>query len=280
MGVLFAILMMVFFWWAVITGFKTLARRFFDMLGGMFGGGADRSYGEARHWSQAADDYQPASVDTITSDMEAALAHERASAADLLGQSTERHSLLRDAERLVSEWDDKARRAVKSGRDDLARSALSERMKASAWADSLRTEISRIDDLLRGYQADIQGLQTRLGEVYRRRSMASSRIDRAQNGAVAYDLLNGPKWEEAQPDFASMDRRADFEEARLEAMRLGAPPAFGRRAPANVTALSAPSNGTLTPISTSAPSALDRELEAMKARLAAVPSATASPPTS
>ena len=276
MGVLFAILMMVFFWWAVITGFKTLARRFFDMLGGMFGGGADRSYTESRHWSQAADDYQPASADTITSDMEAALAHERASAADLLGQSTERHSLLRDAERAVSEWDDKARRAVESGRDDLARSALSERMKASEWADSLRTEISRIDDLLRGYQADIQGLQTRLGEVYRRRSMANSRIDRAQNGAVAYDLLNGNKWEEAQPDFASMDRRADYEEARLEAMRLGAPATFGRRAPTNVTALSAPSSA-LAPIST-ASSALDRELDAMKARLAAASSATASPP--
>ena len=267
MSVIFTILFIVFFWWALIAGAKQVMRRLFGFFAGMWTGG--RSFDEQRYYSSAADTVRAPNLESVTREMEATLERERNGAADLLAQSADRHALLKDAEKSIASWDEKARTAIASNRDDLARAALTERFKATEWADGLRDEIGRIDDLLRGYQVDIRGLQTRLGEVYRRRSMADARIQRANTGVDAYALLKGDKWEQAAPGLDSLDRNADFAEARLEAMSLGsAPSTFGRRAPAAALSPSPAQARLLEPLSRSAPSAIDTELAAMKARLA------------
>jgi len=261
-GALFAILMMVLFWWAMIVGFKTLARRFFAFVGGAVGGGGgDRSYGGERRLLHSVDELSPEPADSLTDDMERALASERASATELVAQATQRQQMLTDAEKAVVDWDDKAQLAIDKGRDDLARAAIGERQSASKRADSLREEIARIDELLRGYQVEIRSLQTRLAEIYRRQSFAAARIDRAENSARAHELLSGDKWEEALPGFDSLDREADMAEARAEALTLGAPRGFGRRIAAPAPTLSA-----LTPLPSVDPR-IEAELAELKARM-------------
>ena len=260
MRALMAILMMVVFWWAMIVGFKTLARRFFAFVGGAVGGGS--SFGAERRLLHSVDEAPPEPVDSLTDEMERALASERASATELVSQATQRQQMLTDAEKAVADWDDKAQLAVDKGRDDLARAAIAERQNAAKRADSLREEISRIDELLRGYQVEIRSLQTRLAEIYRRQSFAAARIDRAENSARAHELLSGDKWEEALPGFDSLDREADMAEARAESMTLGASRGFGRR-----IAPPAPSLSALTPLPSVDPR-IEAELAALKARMA------------
>ena len=260
MGALIAILMMVLFWWAMIVGFKTLARRFFAFVGGAVGSG--NSYGQERRLLHSGDEDIPERVDSLTDEMERALASERASATELVAQATQRQQMLSDAEKAVADWDDKAKLAVDKGRDDLARAAISERQNAAKRADNLREEIARIDDLLRGYQVEIRTLQTRLAEIYRRQSFAAARIDRAENSARAHELLSGDKWEEALPGFDSLDREADMAEARAEALTLGAPRGFGRKLAAPAPTLSA-----LTPLPSADPR-IEAELAELKARMA------------
>ena len=258
MNALIAIGMMVLFWWAVIVGFKTLARRFFAFVRRAIGG--DPSGGGERRLLRSGDEATPEPVNALTDDMERALASERTSAAELVAQATQRQLMLADADRAVADWDDKARLAVEKGRDDLARGAITERQNAAKRADSLREELARIDELLRGYQVEIRSLQTRLSEIYRRRSFAAARIDRAENSARAHELLNGDKWEEALPGFDLLDREADMAEARAEAMTLGKPRGFGRRvAPSPTDALSA-----LTPLPSVDPR-VEEELAKLKA---------------
>ena len=260
MNPLMAVGMMVLFWWAMIVGFKTLARRFFAFVGGAVGG--DSSDGWEHRLLHSADEQIPESVDSLTDEMERALASERASATELVSQATQRQQMLNDAEKAVADWDDKARLAVDKGRDDLARAAITERQHAAKRAESLRDEIARIDELLRGYQVEIRSLKTRLGEIYRRRSIAAARIDRAENSARAHELLNGNKWEEALPGFDSLDREADMAEARAEAMTLGASHSFGRK----IAAL-APTVSALTPLPSVDPR-IEAELTELKARMA------------
>jgi len=253
---IFALVCLGLFWWAVIVGFKTLYRRLVGGLAALLGN--DRSLSEHRRLSKAIDDDQPATIDSLTDEMETALARERAGASELLAQSSERHALLGDTERAVASWDDKARAAIDMGRDDLARAALVERARVTLRADGLRDELARIDELLGGYQVDIRSLQARLGDAYRRRSFAAARIDRAERGAVTRQLL-GDEWEEAQPDFERLDRAADMAEARLEALSLGAPRSFGRRVAAPTSDLS-PLSAPLDPL-------IEQELAALKAKL-------------
>ncbi len=253
MGTLFGIIFVLLFWWALFLGFRAVARRLLGAFGRMLTG--DWSFSEQRRLSRAVDDDQPVTIDGLSDDMEATLARLRMEASELIERSTGRQALLADAEAAVADWDDKARLAVDKGRDDLARAALTERDRADQHAAALRDELAHVDQLLAGYRTDIRGLQGRLDEIERRRIMAESRIDRAESGARTRELL-GEKWDEALPGLTSLDRAADLAEARLEVLGLGEQRTFGRRA--------APPVAPLDP-------RVERELEAMKARLTTPP---------
>jgi phage shock protein A len=98
----------------------------------------------------------------IIMEMEETLVEVRATAARSIADIKEiRRSQARLSE-IEANWTEKAELALSKGREDLAKAALVERQKAAEMAEELRDEVSQLEQVLRGYEADIARLQAKL----------------------------------------------------------------------------------------------------------------------
>jgi len=119
---------------------------------------------------------------------------------------------------LQANWTDKVELALSKGRDDLAKAALVERQKAADMADGLRDELSQLEQVLRGYEADIAKLQGKLREARARQNAIAARFESAVTRARAREIMHGSRTLDAFSKFEILERRADFAEGRCDAL--------------------------------------------------------------
>ena len=108
-------------------------------------------------------------------------------------------------------------------REDLAKAALIERQKAADMAEGLRAEIDQIEQVLRGYEADIAKLQGKLREARARQNAIAARFESAVTRAKAREIMHGSRTEDAFSKFEVLERRADFAEGRADALGISQP---------------------------------------------------------
>lgn len=159
----------------------------------------------------------------IIVEMEETLVEVRATAARSIADIKEMRRACVRLDDLQSGWTEKAELALEKGREDLARAALSEKQKAAEMAEGLHAEISQIEQVLRGYEADIQRLQVKLAEARARQNSIASRLESAITRARTSEMLHGSRTEEAFAKFELLERRADFAEGRADALALTGP---------------------------------------------------------
>lgn len=188
----------------------------------------------------------------IIVEMEETLVEVRATAARSIADIKEMRRACNRLDDLQHGWTEKAELALEKGREDLARAALAEKQKAAEMAEGLHAEISQIEQVLRGYEADIQRLQVKLAEARARQNSIASRMESAMTRARTSELLHGSRTEEAFAKFEILERRADFAEGRADALGMTGPKSLEEE----IAELRAAD-------------AVDAELEAMKAALAA-----------
>jgi phage shock protein A len=187
----------------------------------------------------------------IILEMEETLVEVRASAARSIADAKEMRRAMVRLEGLTDSWTEKAELALSKGREDLAKAALIERQKASDMAKSLEDEVAVIDSTLKTYEADISKLQGKLREARARQNSISTRIETAVTSAKAREMLNGSRTQDAFSRFEVLERRADFAEGRAEALGMTGPKSLEEE----IADLRAEEQ-------------VDKELEALKARLA------------
>ena len=88
-------------------------------------------------------------------------------------------------------------------------------------ATSLRAEMDQIEAVLRGYEADIAKLQTKLREARARQNAIAARFESALTRARANQLMHGSRTQDAFSKFDLLERRADLAEGRAEALGIG-----------------------------------------------------------
>ena len=159
----------------------------------------------------------------IILEMEETLVEVRASAARSIADGTEMRRAIARLDELQTSWTEKAELALSKDREDLAKAALMERQKAADMADGLRSEISQIEETLKGYEADIAKLQAKLREARARQNAIANRIESAVTRAKARELLNGGRTDDAFSKFELLERRADFAEGRADALGMTGP---------------------------------------------------------
>ncbi|HJP68198.1 MAG TPA: PspA/IM30 family protein, partial [Sphingomicrobium sp.] len=103
-------------------------------------------------------------------------------------------------------------------REDLAKAALVERQKASEMADELHDELSQMEQVLKGYEADIGKLQAKLREARARQNAIAARFESAVTRAKAQEVMHGRRTLDAFSKFELLERRADFAEGRCDAL--------------------------------------------------------------
>jgi len=187
----------------------------------------------------------------IILEMEETLVDVRASAARAIADIKEMRRACGRLDEIQTDWTAKAELALSKDREDLAKAALSERQKAAEMATSLRSELDQIEQVLRGYEADIGKLQAKLREARARQNAIAARFESAVTRARTSEIMHGSRTEEAFSRFELLERRADFAEGRAEALGMG------------------PMSLEDEIAELQAAHAVDRELEAMKAALKA-----------
>jgi phage shock protein A len=185
----------------------------------------------------------------IILEMEDTLVEVRATAARSIADVKEMRRAVVRLDELKENWTAKAELALSKDREDLAKQALLERQKAAEMAEGLYAEISQIEQVLKGYEADIAKLQGKLSEARTRQNAIEARFESAITRAKAREIMHGSRTQDAFSKFELLERRADFAEGRCEAL--------------GITSLEDEIDQLR------ADEAIDAELEAMKAALAA-----------
>ncbi|MDQ3143965.1 MAG: PspA/IM30 family protein, partial [Pseudomonadota bacterium] len=115
----------------------------------------------------------------IIVEMEETLVEVRATAARSIADIKEMRRACQRLDDMQHGWTEKAELALTKGRDDLARAALGEKRKAAEMAEGLHSELSQIEAVLKGYEADIKRLQGKLAEARARQNAIASRFESA-----------------------------------------------------------------------------------------------------
>ena len=151
-------------------------------------------------------------------EMEETLVEVRATAARNIADIKEMRRAVTRLEQIQTDWTAKAELALSKDRDDLAKAALLERQKATEMADGLCEEIVQIEQVLKGYEADIAKLQSKLREARARQAAIAARLESAVARARANEIMHGNRTLDAFSKFELLERRADLAEGRAEAL--------------------------------------------------------------
>ena len=154
----------------------------------------------------------------IILEMEETLVEVRATAARSIADIKEMRRAVSRLDALQSDWTGKAELALSKGRDDLAKAALVERQKAAEMATSIHDELTQMEQVLRGYEADIARLQGKLREARARQNAIAARFESAVTRAKAREIMHGSRTQDAFAKFELLERRADFAEGRCDAL--------------------------------------------------------------
>jgi phage shock protein A len=185
----------------------------------------------------------------IILEMEETLVAVRASAARSIADIKEMQRAVGRLDEIRDNWTAKAELALSKDREDLAKAALVERQKAADMAESFSGEMDQIEQVLRGYEADIAKLQAKLREARGRQNAITARFESAVTRAKTNEMMHGSRTLDAFAKFEVLERRADFAEGRAESLGIAS-------LEDEIHELKAAE-------------AVDRELEAMKAALKA-----------
>jgi phage shock protein A len=154
----------------------------------------------------------------IILEMEETLVEVRSTAARSIADIKEMRRAVSRLDDLQASWTDKAELALSKDREDLAKAALTERQQAADMADGLRDELGQIEQVLRGYEADIAKLQGKLREARARQNAIAARLESAVARAKAREVMHGSRTLDAFSKFEVLERRADFAEGRCDAL--------------------------------------------------------------
>src|SRR6476620_3701695 len=160
-------------------------------------------------------------IRTIILEMEETLVEVRATAARSIADIKEMRRAVNRLDDIQADWTGKAELALSKDREDLAKAALVERQKATEMADGLREEVVQLEQVLRGYEADIAKLQAKLREARARQNAIAARFESALTRARTREIMHGSRTLDAFSKFELLERRADLAEGRAEALGIG-----------------------------------------------------------
>lgn len=129
-------------------------------------------------------------------EMEDAGEDAREAAAELMAEQREIERIVQRIEHEVDEWQTRAEKAVASGRDDLARTALAARKEVEAQHETAQAELKTVAKRTAQLEEDMKTLKTKTAE-------AKSRLNELQQRQVT----GGPQRVAPEPRLSRHERR-------------------------------------------------------------------------
>ena len=146
-------------------------------------------------------------------EMENSLSKAKESAAQTLANIKAREVELKTEKEAVARWEVRAQLAVKNGKDDLAREAISEKQKAGAKVTALETEIAELKNINASQEAQIVKLTEKLEEVKGKERTLVARAQHAKERIKIEKQISSTDCGAAIKRFNEMEEKVE----RLEA---------------------------------------------------------------
>lgn len=185
-------------------------------------------------------------------EMENSLSKAKDSAAKTLANIKAREAELKVQKEAIGRWDVRAQLAVKNGKDDLAREAISEKQGATTKANALETEISELKNISASQEAQIVKLTEKLEEVKAKERTLVARAEHAKEKIKIEKQISSTDCSAAIKRFNEMEEKVE----RLEAE-------------AAVAAKSYENESQFTEMENK--DSINQELEALKAKINGTP---------
>jgi phage shock protein A len=191
-------------------------------------------------------------VRLMIQEMEDTLVEVRSAAARLIADKKDLNRKIESLDRERVDWDDKAELAMRKGREDLAKAALVEKSRVVSAVDLLKEDYVAVDDGLAKLNEDIARLESKLEDAKTRQKALLARHKTASGRLAARKKIHDYKIDDAMVRFEAYTRRIDDVEGRVEAYDLGLPKDLNHEF-----------------ASLEAEESVNKELDALKARVAA-----------
>ncbi len=156
----------------------------------------------------------------IIQEMEETLVEVRAAAAKNIAEQKTHARQVKSVKASMEQWHNKAELALTKGREDLAKSALTQKHKYQGELDLLEQEQDAIVQCLAQVQDDAARLQEKLSEARRRQEAYTLRQESAQVRLKVREQAAVYNIEEAMSKFERYQQKIDRVEAQVEAYDL------------------------------------------------------------
>jgi phage shock protein A len=154
-------------------------------------------------------------------EMEDTLVEVRSAAVKNISEKKEIQRRLEQLAAAEADWAQKAEFAIGKGRDDLAKGALLAKRKLAESADSLRGELTAVDEALTRHDEDLARLQSKLQEAKAKQKALLIRLNAAQKRVQVRRTLADGRVDDALARYETLHRKIDELEGRAEVYDMG-----------------------------------------------------------
>lgn len=157
----------------------------------------------------------------IVQEMEDTLVEVRSAAVKTVAERKEIERRLGELRREAADWEAKAELALSKNREDLAKGALVARAKLTEAADSMATELKKLEDILAKTNEDIGQLQQKLTDAKAREKAIVARQKTATQRLRVKTQLYDSRITDAFGRFEQIERNLDMLEGKAEVLDMG-----------------------------------------------------------
>ncbi|HYH11215.1 MAG TPA: PspA/IM30 family protein [Thermomicrobiales bacterium] len=156
-------------------------------------------------------------IDQILRDMQTNITTARAQVASMIAQEKELEADLQESEQLVNEWNEKAKRAVSAGKDDLAREALRRKHDATANLEIYREQHTTQQHTVEKLKQQLQLLESKYQSTLSQRDSLIARQRRARAQQAVAERVTSLSPFDASSELERMERKIRSNEAHAAA---------------------------------------------------------------
>jgi phage shock protein A len=157
-------------------------------------------------------------LNQLITDMNQQLIDSKKSVAAAIADEKKLERHYKEQAKEAEEWERRAILALKSGKEDLAREALSRKQKAEEYANQYREQWEQQQESVEKLKEALRSLQQKIEEAQRKKNLLIARAKRAEAQKKIQETISGVNDTSAFETFEQMSRRMDEIEAQNAAM--------------------------------------------------------------
>ncbi len=157
-------------------------------------------------------------LNQLISDMNQQLIDSKKSVAAAIADEKKLERHYKEQAKEAEEWERRAVLALKSGKEDLAREALTRKQKAEEYANQYREQWEQQQESVEKLKEALRSLQQKIEEAQRKKNLLIARAKRAEAQKKIQETISGVNDTSAFETFEQMSRRMDEIEAQNAAM--------------------------------------------------------------